>query len=121
VAQRRDLDREGRSGRLDLIWGIAIRRLVDVQRKQPSRDEVLVAEVPEPESDVADIALGFQHGDLGAALERLSPELLAVLQATVLDGLSSREAGVLLGIPTSTVKTRMLLVLVVGTGTRRRS
>ena len=35
-------------------------------------------------------------------------ELRAVVQATVLDGLTSREAGRLLGIPAGTVKTRMM-------------
>jgi RNA polymerase sigma-70 factor (ECF subfamily) len=40
-------------------------------------------------------------------LDRLSPELRAVVQATVLDGLTTREAGHLLGIPAGTVKTRM--------------
>ena len=40
-------------------------------------------------------------------MQRLSPELMAVVQATVLDGLSTREAGELLGIPAGTVKSRM--------------
>jgi DNA-directed RNA polymerase specialized sigma24 family protein len=40
-------------------------------------------------------------------LQRLAPELRAVIQATVLDGLTSREAAVLLGIPANTVKTRV--------------
>jgi RNA polymerase sigma-70 factor (ECF subfamily) len=48
-----------------------------------------------------------EYGDLGVALQRLAPELRAVIQATVLDGLTSREAGLLLGIPTNTVKTRV--------------
>ena len=52
--------------------------------------------------------VGVEHGDLAGALETLSPELRAVVQATVLDGLSTREAGRLLGIPSGTVKTRML-------------
>jgi RNA polymerase sigma-70 factor (ECF subfamily) len=43
---------------------------------------------------------------LAAALAGLSPELRAVLQATVLDGLSTREAAVLLDIPENTVKSR---------------
>jgi RNA polymerase sigma-70 factor (ECF subfamily) len=41
-------------------------------------------------------------------MRSLSPELRAVMQATVLDGLTTREAGRLLGIPTGTVKTRMM-------------
>ena len=54
------------------------------------------------------VLLGIEHGDLAGALNRLSPELRAVVQATVLDGLTSKEAGRLLGIPTGTVKTRMM-------------
>ena len=52
--------------------------------------------------------LDVAHGDVGGALNRLSPELRAVVQATVLDGLTTREAGQLLGIPAGTVKTRMM-------------
>ena len=37
----------------------------------------------------------------------IAPELRVVLQLTVLDGLSTREAAVLLGIPRGTVKTRL--------------
>ena len=51
---------------------------------------------------------GVEHGDLAGALVRLSPELRAVLQATVIDGLTTREAAVLLGIPPGTVKTRAM-------------
>lgn len=40
-------------------------------------------------------------------MQKLSPELLAVVQATVIDGLSTREADELLGIPSGTVKSRM--------------
>lgn len=54
------------------------------------------------------VLLGVEHGDLAGALNRLSPELRAVLQATVLDGLSTREAARLLGIPHGTVKTRLM-------------
>ena len=50
----------------------------------------------------------MEYGDLAGALDRLSPELRAVVQATVLDGLTTREAGRLLGIPAGTVKTRMM-------------
>jgi RNA polymerase sigma-70 factor (ECF subfamily) len=49
----------------------------------------------------------IENSDVGAAFQRLSPELRAVVQATVLDGLSTREAARLLGIPSGTVKSRM--------------
>jgi RNA polymerase sigma-70 factor (ECF subfamily) len=52
--------------------------------------------------------MGIEHGDLAGALDSLSPELRAVLQATVLDGLTTREAARLLGIPAGTVKTRLM-------------
>ncbi|MGW2194947.1 RNA polymerase sigma factor [Streptosporangium sp. NPDC001682] len=54
------------------------------------------------------VLLGIEYGELGQAMGRLSPELRAVVQATVLDGLTTREAGRLLGIPAGTVKTRMM-------------
>ena len=90
------------------IWGIGVRRLIDRLRAQRGpvaslreRDAVLVSAEDE-------VLLGVEHGDLGAALDRLSPELRAVVQATLLDGLTTREAGRLLGIPPGTVKTRMM-------------
>jgi RNA polymerase sigma-70 factor (ECF subfamily) len=89
------------------IWGIAIRRLIDALRRLP-RGQVLVAEVADRRSAEEEILLGVEYGDLGGALQRLSPQLRAVVQATVLDGLTSREAGRLLGIPAGTVKTRMM-------------
>jgi RNA polymerase sigma-70 factor (ECF subfamily) len=54
------------------------------------------------------VLLGVEFGDLGGALGRLSPELRAVVQATVIDGLTTKEAARLLGIPAGTVKTRMM-------------
>lgn len=89
------------------MWGIAIRRLIDALRRLP-RSEVLVAEVDDRRTVEEDALGGVEHGDLGGALRELSPELRAVVQATVLDGLTSREAGHLLGIPAGTVKTRMM-------------
>ena len=90
------------------IWGIAIRRLIDHLRRQPSYR--MVVDGPEVTSPSAEerVLLGIEHGDLAGALNRLSPELRAVVQATVLDGLTTREAGRLLGIPAGTVKTRMM-------------
>ena len=54
------------------------------------------------------VLAGTEHGDLAGALRSLSPQLRAVVQATVLDGLTTREAAHLLGIPAGTVKTRMM-------------
>lgn len=91
------------------IWGIAVRRLVDAFRRRPP------AAYPIEESDLGlvesaeeRVLYGVEHGDLAAALARLSPELRAVVQATILDGLTTREAGLLLGVKTGTVKTRMM-------------
>jgi RNA polymerase sigma-70 factor (ECF subfamily) len=89
------------------VWGIAIRRLIDALRRRP-RSELLVAAVDDRRTVEEEVLLGVELGDLGGALQRLSPELRAVVQATVLDGLTSREAGRLLGIPAGTVKTRMM-------------
>jgi len=43
-----------------------------------------------------ELLVAVEHGDLGQALRALSPELRAVLQATAVDGLSTREAAMLL-------------------------
>ncbi|GAA0963976.1 RNA polymerase sigma factor [Acrocarpospora macrocephala] len=88
------------------IWGIGIRRLLDHLRKRPL--VVLPAYEQVVVSAEEQVLLGIEYGDLGGALGKLSPELRAVVQATVLDGLTTREAGKLLGIPTGTVKTRMM-------------
>lgn len=93
------------------LWGIAIRRLVDALRRRPPPAysvEAYGAELGALESAEDRVLLGVEHGDLAGALARLSPELRAVVQATVLDGLTTREAGRLLGLPAGTVKTRMM-------------
>lgn len=90
------------------IWGIGIRRLVDaLRRSRPPADELI--EFPGVDTSAEEhVLLAVQYGDVGAALASLSPELRAVVQATVLDGLTTREAAQLLGIPAGTVKTRMM-------------
>ncbi|MFC4008557.1 RNA polymerase sigma factor [Nonomuraea purpurea] len=94
------------------LWTIAIRRLISALRGRGSR---WIGSGVEPSSAAASSAsaedvvlLGVQHGDLGQALTRLSPELRAVIEATVLDGLTTKEAASLLGIPEGTVKTRAM-------------
>ena len=93
------------------MWGIAIRRLVDAYRRTPPATYPLLTDLDEAgvvESAEDRVLLGVEHGDLAGALDRLSPELRAVVQATVLDGLTTKEAGRLLGVPSGTVKTRMM-------------
>jgi RNA polymerase sigma factor (sigma-70 family) len=93
------------------LWGIAARRLVSRLRRQREALVLPLAEVadgrpPEPSAEEK-VLLSVEYGDLGSALLKLSPQLRAVVQATVLDGLTAREAAHLLGIPTNTVKTRL--------------
>jgi RNA polymerase sigma-70 factor (ECF subfamily) len=92
------------------IWGIAFRRMVSRLR---SRKDVLLL----PDWDTAahgilpaaedQVLLGVEYGDLAGALRNLSPEFRSVVQAVVLDGLTTREAGQLLGVRENTVKTRL--------------
>ena len=86
------------------IWGIGIRRLISRLRQRPMM--IAAAHDKSMVSAEDEVLVGVEHGDLGAALGRLSPELRAVVQATVLDGLTTKEAATLLGIPQGTVKTR---------------
>jgi RNA polymerase sigma-70 factor (ECF subfamily) len=94
------------------LWRIGSRRLVDSIRGDGARGRLRHALARFRHRDEASaeerVLAGVEHGDLAGALTRLSPELRAVLQATVIDGLSTREAAVLLGIPPGTVKTRAL-------------
>ena len=92
------------------IWGIAIRRLLDVQRGVAAQGRLAGllgrGRIPDAASAEEQARSTLEHRDVIRALNRLAPELQAVLQATVLDGLSTREAAALLGIPAGTVKTR---------------
>jgi RNA polymerase sigma-70 factor (ECF subfamily) len=91
------------------LWGIAVRRLIDQLRRR-SRTTATTARLRAmpPDRSAEDEALSVDLGDVGDALDRLSPELQNVLRATVLDGLTTSEAAVLLDIPVGTVKTRLM-------------
>lgn len=94
------------------LWRIGSRRLIDALRGAGARHRLRQALArlrggDEPSAEER-VLVGVEHGDLAGALARLSPELRAVLQATVLDGLTTREAAVLLGVPVGTVKTRAM-------------
>lgn len=91
------------------LWGIASRRLVSRLRRR--RTVVVLAQVPQ-QGQVApgveeEVLRDVRYGELGPALNGLSPEMRAVVQATVMDGLSTSEAAELLHIPSGTVKTRL--------------
>jgi RNA polymerase sigma-70 factor (ECF subfamily) len=94
------------------LWGIAIRRLIDAIRTDGRLDrarqlvfrDAAAGQLMQSAED--EVLLGIEHGQLGQALSRLSPELRAAMQATVLDGLTCAEAGRLLGVPAGTVKSR---------------
>jgi RNA polymerase sigma-70 factor (ECF subfamily) len=92
------------------LWGIAFRRMVSRlrARKQvvlmPEWDSGATGVLPAAEEQVL---LAVEYGDVGDALRRLSPEFRAVVQAVVLEGLTTREASRVLGVRENTVKTRL--------------
>ena len=91
------------------IWGIGIRRLIDVIRRENRTRQWLpwrAAEPPVVVSAEDQVLAGIEHGRLGRALAQLSPELRGAIEATVLDGLTCAEAAVLLGVAEGTVKSR---------------
>ncbi len=97
------------------LWGIAVRRLLDLLRRDSASAAVVVTEPSALTADAREsvvrsaeeeVLLGVEYGRLGPALARLSPELRAAMQATVLDGLTYEEAARLLGVPAGTVKSR---------------
>jgi RNA polymerase sigma-70 factor (ECF subfamily) len=103
------------------IWTIAIRRLIDAlrgpghrwitvpaERSGPAERERDGRDVPMAPSAEELVLLRVEHGDLGQALDRLSPELRAIIQATAIDGLTVKEAARYLGVAEGTAKTRLM-------------
>lgn len=102
------------------LWGIAVRRLIDELRRRrvPPIDPALITDPLLERQDVfhrtapagtEEMALADpRYGELGSAIQNLAPELRAVLIATAIDGLSTKEAARLLGVPQGTVKTRLM-------------
>src|SRR5829696_3565549 len=88
------------------LWGIAIRRLVSRLRRRTDVAAMFGSSETAPAAE-EEVLLSVEYGDMGAALARLSPEMRAVIQAVVLDGLSARQAAQLLNVPVSSVKTRL--------------
>jgi RNA polymerase sigma-70 factor, ECF subfamily len=90
------------------LWGIGLRRLISqMRRHHRSEVSLTLGDWVEPAVEDA-VLLGVEYGRLGNALASLSPEMRAVIQATVLDGLTVREASRLLAVPEGTIKTRAM-------------
>ena len=85
-------------------WSSRLRSRKDVVLLPEWDDRRRWGDVPAAEDEVL---LGVEYGDLAGALRRLSPEFRSVVQAVVLDGLTTKEAGKLLGVRENTVKTRL--------------
>lgn len=104
-----DLGRNRAQGSaLGWLWTIAAHRLVDAFRRRARQERtpvVPVAETVAPAAEEQALAGGMEPG-LERALLKLPPELRQVLCAMVLDGLTTRETSLLLGMPEGTVKTR---------------
>lgn len=94
------------------IWGIAVRRLIDHLRKHKidtiSVDDVHPAAVAVDPDLLELVGGGVARDRIGEAVARLEPELRTVLVVTAVDGLSTKEAADLLGVPRGTVKTRLM-------------
>lgn len=93
---------------LGWMWTIAAHRLIDAFRRRARRERVPAVRIFETVAPAAeDEALaGEMDTHLEQALLALPAELRAVLRAMVLDGLTTRETSLLLGVPEGTVKTR---------------
>ena len=95
------------------LWGIAVRRLISrIRRKAapaPVAAETIASVAPAVGSAEDQLLLAVESGSVGNALRTLSPEMRQALQVTVIDGLTTREAAQLLGIPEGTVKSRVRL------------
>lgn len=97
------------------LWTIAARRLVDARRVHERVARLQATPMEEEHAPAAAapsaedrVLAGLEYGDVGTALDRISPELREVLRATVVDGLTTRETARLLGIPEGTVKSRAM-------------
>ena len=85
------------------LWRIASRRLIDASRRAKVRDpqrhpRSSGAFTGATKSAEEHALVDVMDADLVDALDALSPELRAALRMTVVDGLSTREAAVVLGV-----------------------
>lgn len=90
------------------LWGIAVRRLIDLIRRRRQQPPAFRPEsMPSAEEEALELN-AVEFGDYAGVVDRLPDDLLGVFRATALDGLTTKEASDLLGIPQGTVKTRLM-------------
>ncbi|HEC10854.1 MAG TPA: RNA polymerase sigma factor [Acidimicrobiales bacterium] len=90
------------------LWTVGLRRLIDQIRRQQRHGRDVSWEVVGSEPvDSGELPLALTDTRVGSELSRLAPELQAVMVATAVEGLSTGETAILLGIPRGTVKSRM--------------
>jgi RNA polymerase sigma-70 factor, ECF subfamily len=90
------------------LYGIARNAIIDLKRRQSVRPAL--AAHPEMEGDQGSIDDSFERAllrwQVGAALERLTPEHRQVIRLAHFQGLTLREISERTGIPLGTVKSR---------------
>ncbi len=90
------------------LWTVGLRRLIDqIRRRQRHGRDVSWEIVGHEPVDSGELPLALSDTTVGTELARLAPELQAVMVATAIEGLSTGETAILLGIPRGTVKSRM--------------
>jgi RNA polymerase sigma-70 factor (ECF subfamily) len=89
------------------LYGIARNAIIDLKRRQSVRPALAAHPVDEEQGAIDD---SFEHAllrwQIGAALERLTPEHRQVIRLAHFQGLTLREISERTGIPLGTVKSR---------------
>ncbi|MFD7735058.1 RNA polymerase sigma factor [Kitasatospora phosalacinea] len=95
------------------LWRICARRLADAGRRHGARQRLQALlerfrgrEERAPSAEEAALD-GAAYGEVGRAVDRLPEDLRSALAATVLEGMTVKEAAVALSIPEGTVKSRV--------------
>ena len=90
------------------LYGIARNAIIDLKRRQSVRPAL--AAHPEAEEDTGSVDDSFERAllrwQVGAALERLTPEHRQVIRLAHFQGLTLREIAERTGIPLGTIKSR---------------
>ncbi|MEA2422841.1 MAG: polymerase sigma-70 factor, subfamily, partial [Thermoleophilaceae bacterium] len=90
------------------LYGIARNAIIDLKRRQAVRPSLSLHPVEEEEQGAVDDSFerALLRWQMGAALERLTPEHRQVIRLAHFQGLTLREISERTGIPLGTVKSR---------------